>query len=132
MHSVGCWVRVLSRCVRCPGSFAVLERIQAGTVTGNGSDVSQIEWPGVQRRHDTFRILLPPDRLSYFQIEFPAANSGDSGGLGWAWIEVAGTWLGETLLKTITQQASSTNFFFIHPPKLALRYVERANDIYSR
>src|SRR5437773_2622470 len=85
MHSVGFWVRLLSRCVRCPGRFAVLERIQAGTVTGDGSHVSQIEWPGFQRRHDTFRILLPADRLSYFQIEFPAANSGDSRGLCRAW-----------------------------------------------
>jgi len=47
-------------------------------------------------------------------------------------MEVAGTWLGETLLRTITQQAGSTNFFFINPHKLALRYVESANDIYSR
>jgi len=47
-------------------------------------------------------------------------------------MEVAGTWLGETLLRTITQQAGSTNFFFINPYKLALRYVESANDIYSR
>src|SRR5437879_5450072 len=38
-------------------------------------------------------------------------------------MEVAGTWLGETLLRTITQQAGSTNFFFINPHKLALRYV---------
>src|SRR5438132_13275042 len=85
MHSVGFWVRVLSRRVRCPRRFAVLERIQAGTVTGDGSCVSQIEWPGFQRWHDTFRILLPADRLSYFQIEFPAANSGGSRGLCRAW-----------------------------------------------
>ena len=58
------------------------------------------------------------------------ANPSDN--VSWAWMEVAGTWLGETLLRTITQQAGSTNFFFINPHKLALRYVESANDIYSR
>src|SRR5207244_11023489 len=85
MHSVGFWVRLLSRCVRCAGRFAVLERIQAGTVTGDGSHVSQIEWPGFQCRHDTFRILLPADRLSYFQIEFSAPNFGNSSDLCRSW-----------------------------------------------
>jgi hypothetical protein len=48
-------------------------------------------------------------------------------------MEVAGTWLGETLLRTIKQQASSTNLIFIHPPRLALLDTsERANDMYSR
>src|ERR1017187_3276385 len=36
---------------------------------------------GRGRRHDIFRILLPPDRLPHFPVDLPASNSGCADGV---------------------------------------------------
>src|SRR5215472_17038834 len=69
------------------GRWQRREPTDGRTAAGAGLRVSQIEWPGLRRLPGVLRTLVRPDRLSHFQVDFPAPDSGGIARNRWAGLD---------------------------------------------